>query len=204
MLRSNNFLLFINKKLKRLPTQQLFINGPTPRRLPASWRFLLALIISVSSFALRADTTYVTAENFLSENVGAESSKPQFLWLDKTAQTKISAALGHPYPQARLRYWRANQKTVWILDEIGKEYPITAGFVVADKHIQHAQVLVYRESRGMEIHFPAFLTQFIGAYLDGDRLSKKIDGITGATLSVDAMQRMARTALVLNDLANTP
>lgn len=91
---------------------------------------------------------------------------------------------------------------MWILDEIGKEYPITAGFVIADHKIQRAQVLIYRESRGMEIHLPAFLAQFVNAYLDGDRLSNKIDGITGATLSVAAMTRMARTALLLNDLAS--
>jgi len=88
-----------------------------------------------------------------------------------------------------------------MLDEIGKEYPITAGFVVSDNHIERAQVLIYRESRGDEIHLPAFLRQFIGSGLDGERLSNKIDGITGATLSVNAMQRMARAALVLNQLA---
>jgi FMN-binding domain len=109
--------------------------------------------------------------------------------------------LGHTYPQARLRYWRAADKTVWILDEIGKEYPITAAFVVVDQQIERAQVLIYRESRGEEIHLPAFLRQFIGGHLDGERLSNKIDGITGATLSVRAMERMARAALVLNQLA---
>lgn len=122
------------------------------------------------------------------------------LWLDNTAQEKLTAVLGHRYPQARLRYWRAQGKTAWILDEIGKEYPITAGFVVADKHIERAQVLIYRESRGDEIHLPAFLRQFSGAHLDGDKLSKKIDFISGASLSVDAMQRMASAALLLDQL----
>jgi hypothetical protein len=164
-----------------------------------------------------ADTTYITPDNFLHEvflaKESAEIPKAEFIWLDNSAQTKLTEALGHPYPQARLRYWREqqkdSQKTVWILDEIGKEYPITAGFVVVDKKIQRAQVLVYRESRGMEIHLPAFLAQFINARLTdeksgdphGSQLSNKIDGITGATLSVDAMKRMARAALVLDALA---
>lgn len=171
--------------------------------------FICGLITPLS----HADTTYLTPEIFLQETFAAkeqtEIPKAEFLWLDNAAQSQIAAALGHPYPQARLRYWRTQQKdskkTVWILDEIGKEYPITAGFVVVDKKIQRAQVLVYRESRGMEIHLPAFLAQFINARLTdekgGNQLSNKIDGITGATLSVDAMKRMARTALILDGIA---
>lgn len=123
------------------------------------------------------------------------------LWFDNALQEKLTAVLGHRYAQARLRYWRAQGKTVWILDEIGKEYPITAGFVVANQHIERAQVLIYRESRGEEIHLPAFLRQFIGARLDGDKLSQKVDFISGASLSVDAMQRMASAALLLDQNA---
>ena len=149
----------------------------------------------------RADTTYVSPDDFLKQAF-IEPPKPAFLWLDKAAQTQLTNTLGHPYPQARLRYWHIDTKNVWILDEIGKEYPITAGFIVADHKIQRAQVLIYRETRGMEIHLPAFLAQFNGAHLSGEKLSNSIDGITGATLSVDAMQRMARAALVLDALAS--
>ena len=60
---------------------------------------------------------------------------------------------------------------------------------------------MYRESRGEEIHLPAFLQQFVGNVLKGNALSQPIDGITGATLSVGAMTRMAKTALLLNGLA---
>ena len=48
----------------------------------------------------------------------------------------------------------------------------------------------------MEVRYPAFLKQFEGVQLaDKRRLSKRIDGIAGATLSVWAMERMARAAL---------
>ena len=147
-----------------------------------------------------ADTVYASQDDFLRQSF-AEVPQPSVLWLDPATQEKLVAVLGHRYAQARLHYWRAQGKTAWILDEIGKEYPITAGFVIVGKHIDRAQVLVYRESRGEEVHLPAFLRQFVGAYLDGDRLSNEVDGITGATLSVNAMQRMARTALLLNQIA---
>lgn len=161
--------------------------------------FGLLLCLAVIRSA-QADTVYIAPDDFLRETF-REPPPPAFLWLDQTIQVKLAAVLGHTYSQARLRYWRAAGKTVWILDEVGKEYPITAAFVIADQHIERAQVLIYRESRGEEIHLPAFLRQFIGNYLDNDRLSNKIDGITGATLSVRAMQRMAHAALLLDQLA---
>ena len=44
----------------------------------------------------------------------------------------------------------------------------------------------------------AFLRQFDGIGLTPElELDRPVDNITGATLSVDAMQRMARTALVV-------
>lgn len=167
------------------------------------WRWLLvALLLSLPGQipALHADTVYLAPDDFLRE-VFHEVPRPEFLWLDKATQARLTPLLGHPYPQARLRYWRVGGRTVWMLDEIGKEYPITAGFVVAGAGIERAEVLIYRESRGQEIHLPAFLRQFIGARLrDDGALSDKIDGITGATLSVNAMERMARAALLLNTL----
>jgi hypothetical protein len=146
-----------------------------------------------------ADTVYQTPEDFLHEVFGSEI-KPSLLWLDKTAQESVTAILGHAYPQARLRYWRKATVSVWILEEIGKEYPITAGFVITENKISRAQVLIYRESRGAEIHLPAFLAQFKNLALGEEKFSDKIDSIAGATLSVNAMVKMAKVCLVLNKL----
>jgi hypothetical protein len=145
-----------------------------------------------------ADTVYQEPEAFIVEALGAVP-KPDLVWLTPTLQQRVAAVLGHPYRQARLRYWQAGPTQVWILDEIGKEFPITAGFVVRAARIASARVLVYRESRGGEIHQKGFVRQFEGAGLGaGGRLDTRIDGITGATMSVDAMQRMAQVALLLS------
>lgn len=167
-------------------------------------RFLLALclglLVQVSSKPAVADTTYLAPKQFL-QNVFAGSPPPvKFLWLDKAKQEKLKAIFGHPYPQARLRYWRAKGKTAWILEDIGKEFPITAGFVVRDQTLADVHVLVYREPRGGEIHLPSFLKQFDGVRLKQDHFNHDIDSISGATLSVRAMQRMARAALTLDAL----
>jgi hypothetical protein len=59
---------------------------------------------------------------------------------------------------------------------------------------------VFRESRGWEVKYPFFTDQFARIGLTGEgELDRQIDGITGATLSVQAMKRMARVALRLHD-----
>ncbi|MGA7181511.1 MAG: FMN-binding protein [Thiobacillaceae bacterium] len=160
---------------------------------------LIVLLAACSGNAF-ADTVYQTREDFLREVFGTPP-QAQVLWLDNGVQDKLKALLGHPYGQARLRYWRAGGKTAWILDEIGKEYPITAAFVVKNAAIERARVLVYREARGMEVRYPSFLQQFVGSSLSDGKLSRTIDGISGATLSVHSMERMAQAALALDTLA---
>ena len=157
--------------------------------------FSLACVWSVPA---AADTVYQTPESFIAEAFGTPPA-PAFLWLTAEVQASIRPLLGHPYPQARLRYWRVGDTTAWVLEETGKEYPITAGFLVQNGQILQARLLVYREARGGEIHLSSFLRQFAGAGIDASgALTRPIDGITGATLSVDAMRRMARTALSLS------
>ena len=88
-----------------------------------------------------------------------------------------------------------------VTDEIGKYRPIT--FMVAmgvDFRVRGAAVLVYRESRGWEVRHDFFTNQFNGARLtERGKLDRPIDGISGATLSVGALVRLARLALYLDD-----
>lgn len=147
------------------------------------------------------ERVYQSPEDFIMEVFHA-NPPPKLVWLTKDAQAVVSDILGHAPRQLRQRYWGDGTRTLWVLEETGKEELITAGFVVHQGRIEQAKVLAYRESRGMEIRYPAFLKQFNGAALnEGRQLDKTIDGISGATLSVYAMQRMARTALYLDQLS---
>ena len=126
------------------------------------------------------------------------------LWLTPDLRSGANRILGHEPSQLRQKYWSDGKKTAWILEEIGKEETITAGFVVRDGRIEQARVLTYRESRGDEVHYPSFLSQFHGSALaDDNHLNRRIDGIAGATLSVNAMVRMARLALYFAKAAET-
>ncbi|MBT8117818.1 MAG: FMN-binding protein, partial [Gammaproteobacteria bacterium] len=84
----------------------------------------------------------------------------------------------------------------WILEEIGKERPITTGLVINEQGIERLRVLVFRESRGWEVKHPFFTDQFPGIQLTAGReLDGPIDGVSGATLSVRALKKLARLAL---------
>lgn len=146
--------------------------------------------------------TFQTPEDFLAEVFSGNVPPPETLVLDAAKQGRIRTVFGRPFPQARLRYWRDGGRTVWIFDDIGKEgyVPTTSGFVVRDGVIEHARVLIYRESRGEQVGETYFLQQLVGARADGTGLDRPVDNITGATYSVRMMQRKARTALMLDSL----
>lgn len=152
-----------------------------------------------SAPAAAAAGVYLQPQEFIGSAFEGHPPKPETLWPSPALQKRIVAALGHPYKQLRIRYWREQQRTAWVLDEVGKEEEITIGFVLAGDAIERTDVLVFRETRGWEIRFGSFTRQFAGARLTAaDALDKRIDGITGATLSVGAYQRLARMALLLH------
>ena len=65
--------------------------------------------------------------------------------------------------------------------------------------IESIKVLAFRESRGWEVRYPFFTDQFSDVALkENKQLDRHIDGISGATLSVRAMTKMARLALFLH------
>lgn len=164
---------------------------------PRSGILLLAIVFAFP--AMGREDVYLSSEQFINEIAGLSAPKPEILWLTKDIAIQATRILGHAPAQLRQRYWTANGKTIWMLEEIGKEEPISAGFVVDNGKIVKARVLVYRESRGGEIRYPAFLKQYEGSSLVADnRLDRGIDSISGATLSVRAMERMARMALYLD------
>jgi hypothetical protein len=162
---------------------------------------LLTLALGAAAAGLVRGEVYQEPDAFVAEVFGSKPA-PKVLWLTRDIQAQAAAILGHPPAQLRQRYWSDSHKSVWILEEIGKEELITAGFVVVDGRIDHVRVLVYRESRGQEVRYPSFLKQFREAKLArDDTLDRRIDGIAGATLSVGAMERMARLALFFDRMS---
>ena len=143
------------------------------------------------------DTVYQSPAGFLGEYL--PGCRNTAFWLNVELQSEIERLIDHPYPGVRVRYCRQGDKTGWILDEVGKTEPITTGIVVDRGKVERVRVLVFRESRGSEVRRGAFVRQYENAVLrEDDRLDRSIDGITGATLSVHALSRQVKLALLLD------
>jgi hypothetical protein len=163
--------------------------------------FALALCLAAPAGSARAEI-YQEPDAFIAEVFGAKPA-PKLLWLTRDMQAEAGAILGHAPAQLRQRYWSDDHRSVWVLEETGKEELITAGFVIVNGRVDHIRVLVYRENRGQEIRQSSFLKQFKDARLTpSDRLDRDIDGIAGATLSVGAMERMTRLALYFDRMSH--
>jgi hypothetical protein len=156
---------------------------------------LTALLASV----VLAKGVYQDPDEFLSEVFSGDIPKLDKLWIQKDLQGEIRRVLGHDLGSLRLSYWQRGKRTAWILEEIGKSLPITVGIVVNENQIELLKILIFRESRGWEVRYPFFTDQFTDAMLtDANQLDKGIDGISGATLSVNAVKKLAALALVFH------
>lgn len=160
---------------------------------------IMLLLLAVSPHARTADV-YLEPEAFLAGAFDGDPPQPSVLWLSGTTRDVVEEILGHDYRGIRVRYWQRGTRTAWILEEIGKHEPITTGLIVDQGELVRIRVLIYRESRGWEVRHDFFTEQFEGAELVEDRrLDRPIDGISGATLSVRALTKLARVALYLHE-----
>ncbi len=159
----------------------------------------ILLIIAVFFFqAASAKGVYQTPEAFLNHAFNGNIPPLSSVWLTKKKKQAITDILQHNPSFIRVKYWQNGSKTAWILDEIGKEKPITVGVIVETGKIQQLKVLSFRESRGWEVKHAFFTRQFDNIGInDKQQLDKPIDGISGATLSVRALKKIARIALYL-------
>lgn len=159
--------------------------------------------LTLSEYVYAQKTQSITADDYKTPYFGVDAPW-KTLWVDKGLRENIEAIVGRSFIPFRIRYWGEGHRTGWVFEEIGKELPITVGVVVEDGHIVNLTVLEYRESRGGEVVYPFFTDQFTEVKLKRDKpyaLNKTIDGITGATLSVRALKKMATLALYCHQQA---
>jgi len=163
-------------------------------------KIAIFLLVALSLPALvSAASVYETQAEFLSRAFAESPPEPNVLWLSGERKSVVRQLLGHDYNALRVRYWCQAGRSAWILEEIGKELHITIGTIIENNYIRNLRVLTYRENRGGEVATPAFTDQFNNALLEDDNeLNVKIDGISGATLSVHSLTRVATMALYLH------
>lgn len=152
---------------------------------------------------VQAATVYESQADFLKRAFSGVPPEPEITWLSGEKKANVKQLLGHDYPALRLRYWCKTGRSAWVLEEVGKEQPITVGIIVEQSVIRSLKVLTYRENRGGEVATASFTDQFNRASLsENHQLDTRIDGISGATLSVQALTRLAGLALYLHAESN--
>ncbi len=160
---------------------------------------LLAFLLSAIAFWAVADTFYLQPDQYIAEQFSGKPPKAKVIWLKKPLKQQIESILQHRYQGMRVRYWKKADTTVWILNEIGKEKPITLGVTIKNHQIDNIKVLAFRESRGWEVKYAFFTDQFKKLFLTEEKqLNETIDSISGATLSVRAVEKMVKIALLLD------
>lgn len=172
----------------------------TLTQLPSQLIMLAVLCMSASVYA---KGTYQPPDEFVKQAFDGQPPAASIVWIKGKLREQIDDILQHRFDSKRVRYWQLGERSVWVLNEIGKKKPITVGIVIDGDKISQLKVLVFRETRGWEVRYPFFSQQFNNVSLtEQQQLSEYIDGISGATLSVRALKKLARIALLLNRTIN--
>lgn len=164
---------------------------------------IILLLSLFTCFSPAYSENYQSKEDFLKQIFSDAVPKPQLLWISKDIKPTVEKILQHKAGFLRTRYWQDATKSVWILEEIGKTKPITVSVIIEQQKITQLKVLAFRESRGWEVKHDFFTDQFKQISLNDDlRLTENIDGISGATLSVRALTKIAQLALFFDKKIN--
>ena len=160
----------------------------------------LGTLVGAAPSRLSAQEIYQTPRDFLSEAFDDTIPLARSLVISEDIRDEAAAILRHSYGVEKINFWSEGERSVWILEEIGRYRPITVGLIVSNGEIETVRVLIFRESHGWEVHHAFFTDQFKGLRLDTDNnLSANVDGISGATLSVNALKNLARLALYFDE-----
>ena len=153
---------------------------------------VILLIPVVLSAGVGEDTESILRQLF----PGADGFEFTAIELDQNAKKLAERASGQMFQMEKVFFWRIQDGEdvigFAVLDNVlGKVQPITY-VVVYDSQLSvvEVQVIRYREQHGGAVQNPSWLDQFKGFKSDsGFILGEHIDGVTGATLSANALTK---------------
>ena len=167
-------------------------------------RGVLVLLTSLY-WVSQVEATHQNPMGFLSDSFPGRVPAPKVIWISAKLRSRIEEIVKHRYKEFRLRYWAQGRKTVWILHDTVRSRLVSVGIAVDGSRIQKVEILLSTSKRGKLIRNHSLTDQFRGAALSPDNeLDRNIDGISGATLSVAAVSRLAQLALFLHKATERP
>ncbi len=108
--------------------------------------------------------------------------------------------LGYEYPAAAIICKRNENRLAWQISTKGKHGLITSLVVIENGKVVNCRILSSREERGKQISKKRYLKQFTNLSLKkSNRLSKRVDAISGATISSKAVMSAVVLALRLSE-----
>ena len=85
---------------------------------------LFSCLLCTSS--LHAKGVYQQPDEFVEQSFNHSAPLPEVIWLNDALKQQLENILQHRYQGRRIRYWRVGQRSLWILEEIGKKKPSEA------------------------------------------------------------------------------
>ncbi|MBL4801234.1 MAG: hypothetical protein JKY45_05015 [Emcibacter sp.] len=79
------------------------------------------------------EETYLKTEVYISAALDQHPGKPEVIWITKTIRPHIQKILRRKKFPLRYRYYRKDNRTVWILNVVGRTMPITVGITIEDR-----------------------------------------------------------------------
>jgi Na+-translocating ferredoxin:NAD+ oxidoreductase RnfG subunit len=174
-------------------------------------QFIVGFTAGVAALGAAAPAAFAQDRRYLSQDQALRLVFPysqditrEDYTLDASQLAAVQNALRLRLASATLTIFRgvsngATDGYAMILDEIGKDQPIT--FIVGvtpDIRVSRVALMVFRETRGWEVEDARFANQFRGKTMRNRiAVGSDIVGVTGATLSSRAFCRGTRKALAI-------
>jgi len=171
--------------------------------IPHGMKQILFLMICglllVSEAQCAENTAAQTTEAFLNGAFLDACPEPDYIWITKSLQPEVKKILNHDYQGIRIKYWKLQKQTAWVLSEIVKNKRITVGIAIKQSKIENVKILFNPDHRSRQMTYSSFTDQFKGIASDDQYgLTKNIDAISGATMSSVAVAKLAQLALFLD------
>lgn len=162
----------------------------------------LALWLVLGGAARAAGAPPDAADAYAAERLGSAAIAAS-LPLPPDLAEEFLRSSARPGTEAPIRYWQEGRRRVWLIRGRGRSRPLEAAFCIERGAIIDARVLVYQESRGHQAAAPGYLRHFRNVRLVENALSRRVDVVSGATITSRVLAEMARLALLL-DRASLP
>ena len=128
--------------------------------------FVICSLLMASGALCVESTADQATEAFLNSVFLGDCPESDYIWITRRLRPEVKQILNHDYKGIRIKYWKRQKQTAWILSETGKNKPITVGIVIKQSKIEDVKILFNPDHRSRQIMYSFFTDQFKEVTLD--------------------------------------